>query len=105
MRNVTTSIVNGILTIAVDLGVTGEVSSSGKSLVIGSTEGNTLLDGTDITVGLNVYTKNPNPPAALPKAPATAIMQPKAPATKKPAKSVSNAQLAKLLSTLLAKAA
>jgi hypothetical protein len=46
------------LTIVVDLSVKGEVSSSGKSLVLGSTEGNVSVPGKeDVKVGLNVYTK------------------------------------------------
>lgn len=43
------------LTIKVDLSVEGLPSSSGKSLVIASTEGNVTVPGTDVKVGLNVY--------------------------------------------------
>jgi hypothetical protein len=51
--------VNGnILTIEVDLSKPGEVSSSGKSLVIGSTEGNVSVpEKPEVKIGLNVYTK------------------------------------------------
>ena len=60
MRNVTVQQSGSILTIAVDLTRTGEVSSSGKSLVIGSTEGNVSIPGhEEIKFGLNVYTKAP----------------------------------------------
>jgi hypothetical protein len=58
MRNVEMKVNGSILTITVDLSKSGEVSSSGKSLVIGSTEGNVSVpDKEDIKVGLNVYTK------------------------------------------------
>jgi hypothetical protein len=47
-----------VLVIKVDLSKPGEVSSSGKSLVIGSTEGNVSVpDRPDVKIGLNVYTK------------------------------------------------
>ena len=58
MRNVTMSVESNVLTIKIDLSKPGEVSSSGKSLVIGSTEGNVSVEGREeIKVGLNVYTK------------------------------------------------
>jgi len=58
MRNVEMSVENNILTIKVDLSKPGEVSSSGKSLVIGSTEGNVSVTGReDVKIGLNIYTK------------------------------------------------
>lgn len=43
--------------ITVDLSRPGKTSGSGKSLVIASTEGNVLIPGTDIWLGLNVYRK------------------------------------------------
>lgn len=44
------------LTITVDLTKEFGKSKSGKSVVIGSTEGNTAVEGTDgVKVGLNVY--------------------------------------------------
>jgi len=48
-----------IMTIEVDLNTTGELSSSGKSMVISSTHGNKsfLTELGEVTVGLNVYTK------------------------------------------------
>ena len=58
MRNVDMKITNNILTISVDLSAKSEVSASGKSLVIGSTEGNiSVPDKPEIKIGLNVYTK------------------------------------------------
>lgn len=46
-----------VLTITVDLTKKGTPSSTGKSLVIASTQGNQLVEGTDVYVGLNVYKK------------------------------------------------
>jgi hypothetical protein len=43
--------------IVIDLSHSGKTSSSGKSIVIASTEGNTLIPGTDIWIGLNIYRK------------------------------------------------
>jgi hypothetical protein len=58
MRNVETKVEGTKLIITVDLAQPGEVSSSGKSLVIGSTEGNVSVPGKpEIKIGLNVYTK------------------------------------------------
>jgi len=58
-RNVEMKVVEGSkLVITVDLSKPGELSSSGKSLVIGSTEGNVSVpDKPEVKVGLNVYTK------------------------------------------------
>jgi len=58
-RNVEMKVVEGSkLVITVDLAQPGQVSSSGKSLVIGSTEGNVSVpDKPEVKVGLNVYTK------------------------------------------------
>ena len=58
MRNVDMKVSGEILTITIDLAAQTTVSSSGKSLVIGTTEGNVSVpDRPDIKVGLNVYTK------------------------------------------------
>lgn len=58
MRNVNMSVSGNTLTITVDLSVKGEVSSSGKSNVLGSTEGNVSVPGREeVKIGLNVYTK------------------------------------------------
>jgi hypothetical protein len=46
------------LVITVDLSQSGELSSSGKSMVIGTTEGNVSVpDRAEVKIGLNVYTK------------------------------------------------
>ena len=59
MRNVKMSITGNILTISVDLSQQGVKSASGKSLVIGSTEGNVSVEGKpEVKVGINVYTKS-----------------------------------------------
>jgi len=58
MRNVNMSVSGNTLTITVDLSVKGEVSFSGKSNVLGSTEGNVSVPGREeVKIGLNVYTK------------------------------------------------
>lgn len=56
MKNVQTSVKDGILTLTVNLKQTYGASKSGKSTVIASTKGNLLVEGTkDTYVGLNVY--------------------------------------------------
>jgi hypothetical protein len=56
MRNVNMTINGTILTITTDLALEGSVSSSGKSLVIGSTEGNVSIPGMpEVKIGLNIY--------------------------------------------------
>jgi len=56
MRNVQISVTDNKLTVVVDLAEKGKISSSGKSIVIGSTEGNVPVEGhPEIKVGLNVY--------------------------------------------------
>ena len=57
MRNCDMTLKGQILTITVDLSKEGVESSSGKSLVIGTTSGSiSLADKPEIKVGLNVYT-------------------------------------------------
>lgn len=47
------------MTLVVDLAKEFGMSSSGKSVIIGSTEGNVSVPGReDVKVGLNVYRKN-----------------------------------------------
>ena len=46
-----------ILTIKVDLTKDFGPSSSGKTIIIASTEGNVTVDGHEAKVGLNVYRK------------------------------------------------
>lgn len=58
-KNVQAEVKGDKLVLTVDLSVKGEASKSGKSLVIGSTQGNKKVqhDGEDISIGLNVYKK------------------------------------------------
>lgn len=57
MKNVELTVEGNILTIKVDLTKEFGKSSSGKSLIIGTTEGNYSIPGRDEKVGLNVYRK------------------------------------------------
>ena len=55
MKNVEFSVKGNILTITVDLSKEFGPSSSGKTVIIASTEGNFPLPGRIEVVGLNVY--------------------------------------------------
>lgn len=56
MKNVVATVEGNILHISIDLSVTGEVSKSGKSVVVATTEGNQRIDEAGgIKLGLNVY--------------------------------------------------
>jgi hypothetical protein len=57
MKNVEMSIAGNILTITVDLSKEFGPSSSGKTVIIASTEGNVAVPNRDEKVGLNVYRK------------------------------------------------
>lgn len=59
MKNVTMTVKNNVLTITVKLDAKRTDSSSGKSEIIASTEGNVSVPGVkdDIKVGVNVYVK------------------------------------------------
>ena len=58
MKNVDMKLNGTILTITVDITKEFGLSSSGKSIIIGSTEGNVSVEGKeDVKVGLNVYRK------------------------------------------------
>lgn len=57
MKNVEMSVNGSVLTITVDLTKDFGPSSSGKTIIIASTEGNALLPGRTEIVGLNVYRK------------------------------------------------
>lgn len=57
MKNVQMTVDGNILTIKVDLSKEFGPSSSGKTLIIASTEGNVVIPGRDEKVGLNVYRK------------------------------------------------
>jgi uncharacterized OB-fold protein len=57
MKNVEFSVKGNILTITVDLTKESGPSSSGKTIIIASTEGNLPLPGRSEVMGLNVYRK------------------------------------------------
>lgn len=58
MKNVELNIEGNILTITVDLTKDFGPSTSGKSILIASSEGNYTLPGREEKIGLNVYRKN-----------------------------------------------
>ncbi|HYS93466.1 MAG TPA: hypothetical protein VEL48_08550 [Candidatus Acidoferrales bacterium] len=57
MKNVEMSITGNILTITVDLTKEFGPSSSGKTIIIASTEGSVTVPDREEKVGLNVYRK------------------------------------------------
>jgi hypothetical protein len=58
MKNVEMKVEGNILTIKVDLSKEFGLSSSGKSVIIASTEGNQSVDGREeVKIGLNIYKK------------------------------------------------
>jgi hypothetical protein len=57
MKNVAMSVDGDILTITVDLKKEFGPSSSGKTIIIASTEGNATIPDREEKVGLNVYRK------------------------------------------------
>jgi len=57
MKNVEMSVSGNILTITVDLSKEFGPSSSGKTTIIASTEGNVSVPDREEKVGLNVYRK------------------------------------------------
>lgn len=65
MRNVKATVKGDTLTITVDLKAPRELSKTGKSHVIASTEGNVSVDGyPEIKIGVNCYTAAPKAPPA-----------------------------------------
>ena len=60
MKNVEMTVEGDILTIKVDLTKEFGPSSSGKTIIIASTEGNVSVPERDEKVGLNVYKKPQN---------------------------------------------
>lgn len=59
MKNVEMAVEGNILTIKVDLTKEFGPSSSGKTIIIASTEGNISIPDRDEKVGLNIYRKRP----------------------------------------------
>ena len=59
MKNVEMKVEGNILTIKVDLTKEFGPSSSGKTIIIASTEGNMSIPDRDEKAGLNVYRKKP----------------------------------------------
>jgi len=60
MKNVEMKLDGNILTIKVDLSKEYGLSSSGKSVIIASTEGNQSVEGREeVKIGLNIYKKPP----------------------------------------------
>lgn len=58
MKNVEMKLDGNIFTIKVDLSMEHGLSSSGKSVIITSTEGNQSVEGREeVKIGLNVYKK------------------------------------------------
>jgi len=57
MKNVEMTLAGNILTITVDLTKEFGPSSSGKTIIIASTEGNVTVPERDEKIGLNVYRK------------------------------------------------
>ena len=57
MKNVELQVEGNILTIKVDLAKEFGPSSSGKTIIIASTEGNVTIPGREEKIGLNVYRK------------------------------------------------
>jgi hypothetical protein len=59
MKNVELTVDGMILTIRVDLSKDFGPSSSGKTTIIASTEGNVSIPGREEKIGLNIYKKKP----------------------------------------------
>ncbi len=57
MKNIEMVLEGSILTIRVDLTKEFGPSSSGKTIIVATTEGNVSVPGRDEKVGLNVYRK------------------------------------------------
>ena len=59
MKNVEMKVEGNILTITVDLSKNFGPSSSGKTTIIATTEGNVNVPDREEKIGLNIYTKKP----------------------------------------------
>ena len=59
MKNVQMKVEGNLLTIVVDLSKEFGPSSSGKTIIVASTEGNVTIPDREEKVGLNIYRKKP----------------------------------------------
>ena len=59
MKNVNMKVEGNVLTITIDLSKDFGPSSSGKTTIIATTEGNVPVPGRDEKIGLNIYKKKP----------------------------------------------
>ena len=57
MKNVEFSVEGSILTIKIDLSKEFGPSSSGKNIIVASTEGNVTIPDREEKIGLNIYLK------------------------------------------------
>ncbi|GJQ50400.1 hypothetical protein KsCSTR_14300 [Candidatus Kuenenia stuttgartiensis] len=57
MKNVELSVEGNILTIKIDLSKEFGLSSSGKNIIVASTEGNVTIPDREEKIGMNVYRK------------------------------------------------
>ena len=57
MKNVELSVEGNILTIKIDLSKEFGLSSSGKNIIVASTEGNVTIPDREEKIGLNIYRK------------------------------------------------
>jgi len=57
MQNIEQTIDGNILTLKIDLSKRGGKSSTGKSIIVASSEGSKRIKGTEIFMGVNVYIK------------------------------------------------
>ena len=57
MKNVEFTVEGNVLTIKIDLTKEFGPSSSGKNIIVASTEGNVTVPGREEKIGLNIYRK------------------------------------------------
>lgn len=57
MENIIAKVVDGVLTLTIDLSQPGSLSKSEKNIVIATTRGSSKIPGTEFTLGLNLYKK------------------------------------------------
>ena len=57
MKNIDMKVEDNILTIKVDLSKRHGLSASGKNEIVATTSGNTIIEDTEVKIGLNVFTK------------------------------------------------